>query len=270
MCPPSDDTRADRSAPQIPWHRVQWADGAHLALPAPHHGEITDAFGLAPLELTHARSGTWTGSRDKGAAVNAYDARLSIHSAGTHTECVAHISDLPLSIDTVAPLSLLSALLLDVQPTAAERGEAITARALQAAWDTTYAPRSDIEPPTAAIIRSRPADASPHTQWTGTHPPFFTPDALRFLVSKGIDHLVTDLPSVDPEDDGGALHAHRVFFGLEGGGRQRTHRATITELAWIPATLHPCVGVLRLDVLAWPTDAAPSRPVFYPISPQDG
>lgn len=267
MCSSPAKDALEPFPPTIPWDCVRWSDAAHLALPTPRAGDVTDAYGLSPLELTPSRVGDWVGARSKGSSVNAYDAQLSIHGAGTHTECAAHISDLALSIADVAPLGLLVARLLDVPPTRIGRDQVIASQHLQDAWSMDDATRADIGRPTAAIIRSRPADAVPHRRWSGTHPPYFEPDALRFLVSQGIEHLVTDLPSVDPEQDGGKLLAHREFFAFEGGDRQRAQRATITELAWIPASLPAGLGILRLDVLAWPTDAAPSRPVFYPLSP---
>lgn len=257
---------AQRVSPRIPWDHVRWSDATHLALPPARTGEVTDAYGLSPLKLTPCRVGDWIGSRTQGASVNAYQAQLSIHGAGTHTECAAHISDLPISIGDVAPLGLLPARLLDVAPTQIGRDRVITAQHLRNAWDVEAATRPDMDAPTAAIIRSRAPDSAPHKRWSDTHPPFFAPDALHFLVSQGIEHLVTDLPSVDPEDDGGNLLAHREFFGFESDDQVRAQRTTITELAWIPSSLRAGFGVLRLDVLAWPTDAAPSRPVFYPLS----
>lgn len=266
MCSSSAHDAAEPSPLAIPWDCVRWSDAEHLALPAPQPGEFTDAYGLSPLELTPSRVGDWVGSRNQGASVNAYDAQLSIHGAGTHTECAAHVSDLPLSIADVAPLGLLVARLIDVAPAQVGDDQVITRKHLRDAWNSGDTTTADTPAPVAVIIRSRPLDSAPHRRWSGTHPPYFAPDALQFLVSHGIEHLVTDLPSVDPERDGGKLLAHRQFFGFEGADRERAQRATITELAWIPASLSPGLGVLRLDVLAWPTDAAPSRPIFYPLS----
>lgn len=253
------------SSSTIAWERVDWSAATSLALPFDSPEDQTDAFGLAPLTLTPARVGAWIGSRQHGASVNAYDAHLSIHSAGTHTECAAHVSDLDLRIDRVAPLTLLPARLLHLHPTQNGEDQIITRASLAQAWQRTSSPN---DPPLRAVIlRTRPPEDTPHQRWSGTHPPFFAADAMQFLAERGVEHLVTDLPSVDPEQDGGALAAHRSFFALEGGSDGRAQRATITELAWIPSSLQEGDGILRLDVLAWPTDAAPSRPIFYPLLP---
>ncbi len=36
----------------------------------------------------------------------------------------------------------------------------------------------------------------------------------ELLVTRGILHLVVDLPSLDRLEDAGMLTAHRIFFGL--------------------------------------------------------
>ena len=250
----------------MPWHLVRWDQAQSLALPPRStDDERTEAFGLHSLQLAPARSGTWIGARAHGASVNAYDAHFSIHSAGTHTESAAHVSDLPLSIADVAPLELLCACILECAPTRIGNDHVITRERIEHAWQQTTAWPKAFPPLRAAIVRTRDPDETPHRRWSNTHPPFFLPEALSFLVEQGIEHLICDLPSVDPEQDGGKLAAHRTFFALEDEGHARTQRTTITELAWIPASIPSDLGLVRLDVLDWPTDASPSRPVFYPL-----
>ena len=68
-------------------------------------------------------------------------------------------------------------------------------------------------------------------------PPYLSSEAVRELVARGIAHLVLDVPSADRLEDGGALTAHRLFFGLPAQGTRlsQAQRAdcTITELACI-------------------------------------
>jgi hypothetical protein len=77
------------------------------------------------------------------------------------------------------------------------------------------------------------------------------------LVDHGINHLLIDLPSIDPEVDGGALAAHRALWA-EGGD----HR-TITELIRVPEALPDGLYLLNLQVAPFENDAAPSRPVVF-------
>ncbi len=249
---------------------IAWSRASSLALPATHGSDATThAFGLAPLTLAASQHGEWTGRRREGASVNAEHASLDIHSGGTHTECAAHISDLGIMITDVAPLALLWAVILDVPPSVEKNHFVVTQETIAQAWSRVHQPSTDSPPISAVILRSRPSDENPHRAWSGTHPPYFSPDGMRFLVDHQILHLVTDLPSVDPEDDGGALWAHRAFFDTDASRSERPTHATITEMAWIPPALTEGFGLLRLDVIAWPSDAAPSRPIFYPCTPQD-
>ncbi len=86
--------------------------------------------------------------------------------------------------------------------------------------------------------------------------------------------LVVDLPSLDRADDGGRLAAHRVFWGLPPGcddaAAATRGRALVTELAYVPDSVPDGLYLLDLQVPAFGADAAPSRPVLYPLLPLTG
>ena len=86
--------------------------------------------------------------------------------------------------------------------------------------------------------------------------PFFTHEAIKFIIEKGIKHLLVDLPSIDKADDGGQLGNHYRFFEI---GK------TISELLFIPDSVQDGLGFLQIQIPNWGLDAAPSRPIFYPI-----
>ena len=95
---------------------------------------------------------------------------------------------------------------------------------------------------------------------------------MRAIVDAGVMHLITDLPSVDAYDDS-MLAGHRVFWALpsdgviaDAGVADRPH-ATITELAYIPQEAADGLYWLDLGVPRFLADAAPSRPILYPLSP---
>ncbi len=89
------------------------------------------------------------------------------------------------------------------------------------------------------------------------------------MVERGVTSLVVDLPSLDRADDGGALAAHRAFWGLppatQDARQAQRGRALVTELAYVPDECADGLYLLDLQVPAFATDAAPSRPVLYPI-----
>ena len=111
----------------------------------------------------------------------------------------------------------------------------------------------------------------PYHAYAGPAPaPYLSREAAALLVERGIETLVLDLPSADRADDGGKLTAHRVFFGLPPGSRRAGEatrpRASITELAWIPPEVPDGLYLLDLQLPAFASDAAPSRPRFATTS----
>jgi hypothetical protein len=85
----------------------------------------------------------------------------------------------------------------------------------------------------------------------------------------GVDHLVLDVPSADRAADHGRLTAHRVFFGLPPGSRRaqdaRRAHASLTELAFVAPMIRDGWYLLDLQIPAFLSDAAPSRPILYPV-----
>jgi hypothetical protein len=77
------------------------------------------------------------------------------------------------------------------------------------------------------------------------------------------------VPSADRASDDGRLTAHRTFFGLPAGSRRASEakrpRASITELAYVAPTIRDGWYLLDLQVPPFLTDAAPSRPILFPV-----
>jgi hypothetical protein len=85
---------------------------------------------------------------------------------------------------------------------------------------------------------------------------------MALLVEKGYSHLLTDLPSVDPEVDGGALTAHHVWWNVPAAPRTQ---ASITELIFVPNHVADGLYLLNLQFPKIMSDAAPSRPQLYSL-----
>ena len=83
---------------------------------------------------------------------------------------------------------------------------------------------------------------------------------MQLIVDRGVQHLLIDLPSVDPEEDAGALAAHHVFWQYPNATRTQ---ATITELILVPDSVPDGRYLLDLNAAAFDADAAPSRPMLY-------
>ncbi|HET7922821.1 MAG TPA: hypothetical protein VFM15_08720, partial [Gammaproteobacteria bacterium] len=100
-------------------------------------------------------------------------------------------------------------------------------------------------------------------------PPWLAADAVALLVEAGVEHLLVDLPSLDPMHDEGRLEAHRAFWGLPAGSRRKAEakrpRGTVTEMIYVPDQIRDGYCLLDLQVPAFMSDAAPSRPILYPL-----
>ena len=216
------------------------------------------------------------GAVARGASCNCEVITLIPHCNGTHTECAGHLTRERLDACRVSPAGLLPALLLSVAPEAAgsEGSEPspqpadrlITQRALELSW-----PRALPFAPLALILRTLPNTTDKRTRdWSHATAPYLSREAARLLVSRGILHLVVDLPSIDRTHDEGRLTAHRIFFGLPKGSAQLAAvarpAATITELAFIPDGVRDGACLLELQLPALGGDAVPSRPLLYPLA----
>jgi hypothetical protein len=120
------------------------------------------------------------------------------------------------------------------------------------------------------VLRSLPNDPGKQSRdYSALVPPYLSREAAELIVSREIEHLVVDLPSIDRAHDEGRLTAHRVFFGLPPGATQLAEatrgQATVTELAFVPDSLADGAYLLEIQVPAIRGDAVPSRPLLYAI-----
>ncbi len=220
----------------------------------------------------------FSGSVASGASCNCDSITLIPHCNGTHTECAGHLTRERLHAQRIVPRGLLAALLLSVEPMPSGRtaessdpapraeDRLVTREALQAGWPAQppFAPR-------ALVIRTVPNEPAKRARdYTDTTPPYLTREAARYLVERGIEHLVVDLPSIDRAHDEGRLTAHRLFFGLPPGdsalARAARPQCTVTELAYIPDDAADGRYFLQLQVPAINGDAVPSRPLLYRLA----
>lgn len=220
----------------------------------------------------------FSGSVAHGASCNCASITLVPHCNGTHTECAGHLTLEALHAHRLIPRELMPALLLSVKPvpsartaessdpTPQDEDHLVTRRALQEAW-----PQQPPFVPRALLIRTLPNEPAKRTRdYTGATPPYLTREAAHYLVERGIEHLVVDLPSIDRAHDEGRLTAHRLFFGLAPRdstlARATRARCTITELAYIPDDVTDGPYLVQLQAPAINGDAVPSRPLLYRLA----
>ena len=224
------------------------------------------------------RAGTFTGDVASGASCMCGVYTLSPHCHGTHTECVGHLTGDATHVAALTPVPPALAVVVTVRPgplglishdrpRLSAPTDAVITRVMLAEAATAWAN----DPWTALVVRTLPNEpAKAHRQYEGPCPaPYFTADAMYWIVERGVTSLVVDLPSLDRADDGGGLVAHHAYWGLAAGARDarlaRRGDALVTELAYIPDAAENGLYLLDLQVPAFAADAAPSRPVIYPV-----
>ncbi|MBU3741629.1 MAG: cyclase family protein [Candidatus Kapabacteria bacterium] len=226
-----------------------WID---LSLPITDRATVR-AFHLPPASFVPFRMGSFIGSVEEGGPVRCDVVTLAPHGDGTHTECVGHVGGKGYSVLNAIDVPMMVAEIITVPlRTIADGDRVIMPDDLRAAW---RAARTDV-----LIVRTSPNDVLKKTvDHSGTNPAYVAIDAMQVIVDRGVRHLLIDLPSVDREEDGGALAAHKLFWDWPAA--PRTDK-TITELIYVPDTVADGLYALALNVAPFDGDAAPSRPMI--------
>lgn len=230
--------------------------GIDLSLPLRDGLDNPNCFWAPAPEFSPVRMGDFVGSTAEGGPVNFYNVRFNPHGNGTHTECVGHIArerfvlrDCLLDTHCVAKLA-------SVYPRRTDEGDRVIFRDQ---IEELLQP-GEAE---AFVLRTLPNDDRKKSlQYTGANPPYLHHEAAAWLVDCGIRHLLIDLPSVDREEDGGQLLAHRAFWRYPQATRTD---CTITELIYAPETLPDGRYLLNIQTAAFELDASPSRPVLFAL-----
>jgi kynurenine formamidase len=176
------------------------------------------------------------------------------HAHGTHTECIGHISKEDFSINNNLKQFFCLATLLTVTPQKRDEDLVIDANLFE------EIKKAKTE---AIVIRTLPNNLSKLSRnYSNSNPPYITSEAMQLLVDFGIKHLLIDLPSVDKEQDGGALAAHHIFWQYPDDTRLD---ATITEFVFVDNEIPDGVYLLNLQVAPFENDASPSRPLLFPL-----
>jgi Putative cyclase len=223
--------------------------------------------------------GGFVGDIRRGGSCNVETLTITPHCNGTHTECAGHVLNKPISVlDAVSPTPCL-ALVVSVRPQPAERSEDTYSVALhpdeemitRRVLDRALRPLANAPPVQALVLRTLPN--SPDKRWrrysgASSHP-FFSIEGMRRLLEMEPSHLLVDTPSVDRAHDDGQLWSHRMFWGIEPGSPSAPAdglpKRSITELIYVPDEIADGLYLLDLHIAPFATEAAPSRPILYPL-----
>jgi len=208
----------------------------------------------APVIQPH-KDGDFIGKVSEGASTNFNDISFNPHAHGTHTECIGHITEESYSINKQLSDFFFLAEVVTIAPEKYQNDFVVSRKQIQYAIGDKKCE--------ALIIRTLPnLKEKLSRKYSDTNPPYLLEEAAQYLVDRGINHLLIDLPSIDKEKDNGALLAHRAFWQLEGNLRTR---ATITEFIYVNNSIKDGTYILNLQFAPIENDASPSRPVLFKL-----
>lgn len=214
-----------------------------------------EAFSIPPIQYSPFRTGTFLGSVREGGSCNCETLVLNPHGNGTHTEGMGHITAERIPLFRCLREVFFLCRLISLEPDLTEQGHRmVSLKQIEKALGEEKIPES-------LILRTLPNGPEKlHRKYSGTHPPYIQPEGAAFLAHRGVNHLLVDLPSVDPEEDGGKLLAHRAFWQYPENPRRGS---TITEMVYVEEKVEDGDYLLNLQIIPLESDASPSRPLLF-------
>jgi arylformamidase len=201
------------------------------------------------------RIGNFVGSVAEGGAANCMVVTVAPHGSGTHTECIGHIAEGDYSVSATLTQSFFMGYFASVGVEAVENDLVVSHTDVENQLSNL---KTDV---TCLLLH---INGRFNTDNSGTNPPYFLAKTMELIVERGIEHLIVNTPSVDKEEDGGALESHHIFWNYQRNGIPRLG-ATITELANFPHGLKDSLYIVEIQVAPIHSDASPSRIFLYPI-----
>jgi len=258
-------------------YRCDTSNPIDISIPLIFNGGQPNTYDVNKAAAKAYESGDFIGDTKRGGGCNFEEYKLIPHCIGTHTECVGHISFERISIHNTLKDSLIPSTLITVNP--------------EKAFDTedTYIPKKNADDflitksmiekhiknsnnhfLEGLIIRTLPNDDSKKSRrYMENQPPFFSIDAMQYITSLNVKHLLIDMPSVDRTFDEGKLTAHHIFWNVPYEsheiGKENHSMKTITEMIYAANEVEDGKYLINIQIPDFVADAAPSRIFLYKL-----
>lgn len=248
-----------------------------ISIPLDFNGAQPNAYGVEKARSQPCKAGVLVGDTRRGGSCNFEQITMIPHCNGTHTESIGHITHERISIRESLRDAFVPATLISVAPEKASEADEtysipldendwlITRKVLENALEN-----SDESFLGGIIVRTLPNDAGKSTQtYLEQIPPFFSMEAMEFIIDLKVNHLLVDTPSIDRIFDEGKLANHRVFWSMESGSYELNaasfEHKTITEMIYAPDRIADGAYLLNLQIAPFVADASPSRPILFEV-----
>lgn len=228
-----------------------------LSIPINFQENQANYFDVEKAKAVPFQNENIIGSTIQGGGCNFDVVTFIPHCNGTHTECVGHIVNENIAVNAMINDSLYPATLISV---VLENG-VIGADQL----------RVDDGFKDALIVRTLPNDDRKliATYDRNNLPPYFSESAMNKLNTLGVQHLLVDMPTIDPAYDDGKLVNHHIFWGVDQGcyelNEKKPSNKTITEMIYARNDIKDGTYLLQIQVTNFVIDAVPSRPIIFPL-----
>ena len=244
-------------------YTVDFSKGIDVSIPLNFNGEQPNTYGVEKATSKPYQDGKFVGDTRKGGPCNFETYSFTPHCNGTHTECIGHITDERIDILSSLQEQMIPSTLVSVTPKSSSEDLVITKEDLKSQLEHVKSQFLK-----GLIIRTLPNDKSKKSQdYMKESPCFFSIEAMEYIVSLGIQHLLVDTPSVDRLLDKGHLSAHNIFWETkEKEFNPRAQNKTITEMIFASENIKDGSYLVNLQIPAFVSDAAPSRPILYKIN----
>ncbi len=251
---------------------VDFSKGRDISIPLHFNSLQPNTYGVDIATSKPYQDGKFIGDTRQGGPCNFETYRFTPHCNGTHTECIGHITEERIDILSSLKEEMIACTVISITPKKTTESYipnlqshdlVITKQALELELKN-----ADPLFLNGLVIRTLPNDNSKKERnYMKVPPPFFSIEAIEYVVSLGVQHLLVDSPSLDRLFDDGQLTAHNIFWETKQKiFNTKSQHKTITEMIFVPKEIKDGSYLLNLQVPAFVSDAAPSRPILYQIN----
>ena len=250
---------------------VDFSNGIDISIPLHFNGEQPNTYNVNKAISKAYEDENFIGDTRRGGPCNFETYNFTPHCNGTHTECIGHITKKRVSILTSLNQEMIASTVVSVVPknTSENYIPKLSKDDLVITKKSLELQLKHVDPCflSGLIIRTLPnTQCKKSRDYMNNAPPFLSIDAMDYIVSLGVQHLLIDTPSVDRLFDDGHLTSHNIFWGTHSNKfNLNTQYKTISEMIFVPKAVKDGHYLLNLQVPAFMSDAAPSRPILYKI-----